>query len=259
MRLQRRRLDGMEYVVRLDDEDHVTHAATTLTGALGGPAVPRELLLRLQGPHHELLPPATPSKIVCVGLNYRAHAEEMGKPLPEEPLLFLKPPSAVLAPEGEIELPPESHDVQHEGELAVVIGRRARRVSVDDAQDYVLGLTLLNDVTARDIQRREQKYTRAKGFDTFAPLGPTIVAGLQPSRLTLETRVNGAVRQRSGVDDLIFSVPELVSFVSQIMTLEPGDVISTGTPSGVGVLVPGDVVEVEIPEIGLLRNRVVEA
>ena len=203
-----------------------------------------------------LPPPCAPTKIVGVGLNYRAHALEMGKPLPSEPLLFLKPPSAVIGSGTPIVLPAGYERVDYEGELAVVIGRRARNVGVARALEYVDGFTCAMDITVRDLQKRDVQYTRAKGFDTFCPLGPVIARGLDPSRLRLRTRLNGEVRQDSRTNDLIFSVPELVAFVSGVMTLEPGDVISTGTPPGVGPLAPGDVVEVEIEGIGILRNPV---
>lgn len=197
-----------------------------------------------------------PSKIVAVGQNYRAHAAEMGKPLPDEPLIFMKPPSALIAPGEAIERPSGYERVDFEGELAVVIGRRASRVSRDAALEYVGGYTCLNDVTVRDLQKKDGQWTRAKGFDTFCPVGPRVVPGLDPSRLAIETRVNGAVRQQSNTADLIFDVPTLIAFISRVMTLEEGDLISTGTPSGVGNLVPGDVVEVEIEGIGVLKNPV---
>lgn len=201
----------------------------------------------------ELLAPVAPSKIVAVGLNYRDHAAEMKKPLPTEPLLFLKPPSAVIGPGGTIVCPPESAATEFEGELAIVIGRRCRQVAASAAGEYVLGYTGMIDVTARDIQRREVQYTRAKGFDTFAPLGPWIETDADPTRLAIETRVNGAVRQSSRTDQLVFAPAELVSFVSRWVTLLPGDVISTGTPAGVGRLSPGDVIELAIERIGTLR------
>jgi 2-keto-4-pentenoate hydratase/2-oxohepta-3-ene-1,7-dioic acid hydratase in catechol pathway len=200
---------------------------------------------------------AAPSKIVCVGTNYRAHAAEMGKPLPDEPLLFLKPPSAIIGPGQAIVRPRGYERVDYEGELAVVIGRRARRVPPERALEHVAGLTCLNDVTVRDLQKKDVQFTRAKGFDTFCPVGPRVASGLDPSRLRLETRVNGKVRQSSSTADLIFDVPALVAFVSRVMTLEEGDLISTGTPSGVGNLEPGDLVEVEIEGIGVLANPVV--
>ncbi|HSD91189.1 MAG TPA: fumarylacetoacetate hydrolase family protein [Kofleriaceae bacterium] len=198
-----------------------------------------------------------PSKIIGIGQNYRAHAAEMGKGIPEEPLMFLKPPSAVIADGMPIERPAGYERVDHEGELGVVIGKRAHRVSREHALEYVQGFTCVNDVTVRDLQKKDGQWTRAKGFDTFCPIGPRIVPGLDPSNLRVTTRVNGQVRQDSSTSDLIFDVPTLISFVSQHMTLEPGDVISTGTPSGVGNLNPGDVVEVEISGIGVLRNPVV--
>lgn len=204
-----------------------------------------------------LLPPCEPTKIVCVGLNYRAHAAEMGKPLPEEPLLFLKAPSALLAPGDAVLLPPSSQQVEHEGELALVIGRTARRVTPHEALGHVFAYTCLDDVTARDIQRREKVYARAKGFDTFCPVGPWLETDVpDPQHLEVELRVNGQVRQRGSTADMIFSVAEIVAFVSEIMTLNPGDLISTGTPPGVGPLADGDTVEVAITGIGTLRHGV---
>jgi 2-keto-4-pentenoate hydratase/2-oxohepta-3-ene-1,7-dioic acid hydratase in catechol pathway len=199
----------------------------------------------------------TPTKIIGVGLNYRAHAEEMKKALPEEPLLFLKPPSALIGPDEPIVRPAGYARVDYEGELCVVIGRRARRVPAERALEHVLGYTCANDVTVRDLQKKDVQYTRAKGFDSFCPVGPRVVPGLDPSRLALETRVNGVVRQRSSTSDLIFDVARLIAFISHVMTLEEGDLISTGTPPGVGNLEPGDVVEIEIEGIGVLRNPVI--
>ncbi len=205
-----------------------------------------------------MLPLVTsPTKIIGVGLNYRAHAEEMKKVLPEEPLLFMKPPSALLAPEAPIVRPAGYARVDFEGELGVVIGKRARRVPRERALEYVAGYTCMNDVTVRDLQKKDVQYTRAKGFDSFCPVGPRVVAGLDPGRLRIETRVNGVVRQSSSTSDLIFDVPALIAFISSVMTLEEGDLISTGTPPGVGNLVPGDVVEIEIEGIGILRNPVI--
>lgn len=199
----------------------------------------------------------SPTKIVCVGLNYQHHADEMNKEVPQEPLIFMKPPSALNRHGGIIELPPQSELVHHEGELVLVVGRRARKVGVDEATDYIGGYTCGNDVTARDIQRRENRYTRGKGFDTFAPVGPVMVPAdeFDPGAHHIVTRVNGEVRQESSLDDFIFSIPQVVSFISHVMTLEPGDLIFTGTPSGVGPLVDGDIVEVEIDGIGVLRNE----
>lgn len=198
-----------------------------------------------------------PSKIIGIGLNYRAHALEMGKGLPEEPLMFLKPRSAMIASGEAIERPAGYERVDYEGELAVVIGQRAHRVPREHALDVVMGLVCCNDVTVRDLQKRDVQYSRAKGFDTFCPIGPRIVAGLDPTKLAIATRVNGEVRQNSSTSDLIFDVPTLIAFCSTYMTLEPGDVITTGTPSGVGNLVPGDTVEIEIEGIGVLKNPVI--
>lgn len=198
-----------------------------------------------------------PSKIIGIGTNYRLHAVEMGKGIPEQPLMFLKPPSAILSTGGVIERPDGYERVDYEGELGVVIGTRARRISRDRALEYVMGFTCVNDVTVRDLQKKDVQFTRAKGFDTFCPIGPRIVAGLDPKNLKLTTRVNGALRQDSSTADLIFDVPTLIAFCSEHMTLEVGDVISTGTPSGVGNLAPGDRVEVEIEGIGVLSNTVI--
>ncbi|MEJ7603929.1 MAG: fumarylacetoacetate hydrolase family protein [Kofleriaceae bacterium] len=198
-----------------------------------------------------------PSKIIGIGVNYRAHAVEMNKALPEEPLMFLKPRSALIGHDGVIERPLGYDQVHYEGELGVVIGTRAQGVSRAEALDVVLGYTCVNDVTVRDLQKRDGQWSRAKGFDTFCPIGPRIVAGLDPSNLRIQTRVNGALRQDSSTADLIHDVPALIAFTSAHMTLEPGDVISTGTPSGVGNLAPGDTVEIEIEGIGILRNTVI--
>ena len=197
-----------------------------------------------------------PSKIIGIGTNYRAHAVEMGKGLPAEPLMFLKPRSAMIADGDAIVRPRGYERVDYEAELAVVIGQRARRVPREKALDVVLGYTCINDVTVRDLQKKDGQWTRAKGFDTFCPLGPHIVAGLDPSALRIVTRVNGVVKQDSSTADLIFDVPTLIAFASQHMTLEYGDVISTGTPSGVGPLNSGDRVEIEIEGIGILHNPV---
>ncbi len=203
-----------------------------------------------------LLPPCQPTKIVCVGLNYTKHAEELKMPLPEEPILFLKPPSSILDPDGHIVYPASSSQVDYEGELAVVIGKRCKNIQAEEAEKYILGYTCFNDVTARDVQRKDGQWTRAKSFDTFAPFGPWI-AKIDPSDADIQTRVNGKVVQKSNTSDLIFDVPRLVQFISGVMTLEPGDVIATGTPPGVGPLQRGDAVEVEIEGIGVLRNFVV--
>lgn len=208
----------------------------------------------------QLLPPAEPSKIVCVGLNYRAHAQEMGKELPSEPLLFLKSPQALLPPGGTVIIPPDSQQVEHEGELALVIGRVAKNVKAEHALEYVFGYTCLDDVTARDIQRREKVYARAKGYDTFCPVGPWLETDIaDPQNLTLTLKVNGEVRQQGSTADMIFSVAEVVAFISRIMTLQPGDLISTGTPPGVGPLRPRDRVELTIRAIGTLSHGVASA
>jgi 2-keto-4-pentenoate hydratase/2-oxohepta-3-ene-1,7-dioic acid hydratase in catechol pathway len=199
-----------------------------------------------------------PTKIVCIGANYRAHIAEMGKVVPEEPVLFMKPPTALVSAGEAIVRPPGYLRVDFEGELALVIGRRARRIPAASALDHILGLTIVNDVTVRDLQDKDGQWTRAKGFDTFCPLGPAIVRGVDPTDLRITTRVNGETRQDSRTSDLIFPVPFLIEFISRVMTLEPGDVISTGTPSGVGNLAPGDRVAVEIEGIGILENPVIE-
>lgn len=204
-----------------------------------------------------LLAPVEPSKIVCVGRNYREHAAELGNAMPTEPLLFLKPPSAIIGHEDFIELPKISERIEHEGELAVVIGRRARRIGdEEDPLSYVLGYTCLNDVTARDIQRRDVQFTRGKSFDTFCPVGPSVACELDPLDLLVQTRVNGEVRQRARTGAMAFPVPFLLRYISNVLTLEPGDLIATGTPAGVGPLRPGDVVEVEVEGVGTLLNHV---
>jgi 2-keto-4-pentenoate hydratase/2-oxohepta-3-ene-1,7-dioic acid hydratase in catechol pathway len=206
----------------------------------------------------QLRAPVRPSKLVCVGLNYKDHAAEMKKPLPSEPYLFLKPSTTVLDPGGTILLPPGVGRVDYESELAVVIGKRAHRVPRARAWDYVFGLTCVNDVTARDIQNREVQYTRAKGFDTFAPIGPCIATGLDQTPRSVEGFVNGVRKQHSSSAQLIFQIDELIEYITFVMTLEPGDVISTGTPSGVGPLANGDTVTVTIEGIGSLTNPVAE-
>ena len=205
-----------------------------------------------------LLPPCVPSKIVALGLNYRSHAAEVKLKTPDEPLIFLKPSTAVIGPEDNILYPESSHRVDYEGELGVVIKSRTCRVSREEAFDHILGYTCVNDVTARDLQSRDKQWTRAKGFDTFAPIGPCIETELDPSHLSLETLLNGAIRQQTNTSDLIFPVPELVSFISHVMTLLPGDIIATGTTSGIGPMLPGDTVEIKIENIGTLRNYVVK-
>jgi len=211
---------------------------------------------RFEASQVRVLAPVLPSKVVAVGLNYRSHAEETNKPLPEEPMLFIKPSTSVVGPEETIYLPAQSSRVDHEGELAIVIGKAARNVGDVTAAEAILGYTCANDVTARDLQAKDVQFTRAKGFDTFCPLGPHVVTGLDPSNLELTCRVNGEVRQKSSTSDLVFAPAALVAFVSSVMTLLPGDVILTGTPAGISALHDGDVVEVEISGIGVLRNPV---
>lgn len=204
-----------------------------------------------------LLAPVVPGKIVAVGLNYRDHAREMGKKIPGEPLLFLKASSALNGPGGEIVYPSQSQRVDYEAELAVVIGRVAKNVKEKDAASHILGYTCINDVTARDLQVKDVQYTRAKGFDTFAPLGPWIVTDFDPAEASVRCLVNGEVRQDGNTREMGASVFRLVEFISSVMTLFPGDVIATGTPPGVGPLRVGDVVTVEVGGIGALTNRVV--
>jgi len=204
-----------------------------------------------------LLAPVEPSKIVCIGRNYAAHAAELGNEVPKEPLMFLKPPSSIIGPEEAIALTKYSQKVEHEGELALVIGRRCSRLSdAEDALFFVLGYTCLNDVTARDLQKSDVQFTRGKGFDTFCPVGPHIETALDPSDVLVETRVNGALRQSGMTSLMIYPPAFLVRWISRMMTLMPGDIIATGTPAGVGPLVAGDRVEVSIAGVGVLRNPV---
>ncbi len=205
----------------------------------------------------KLLAPVTPSKIVCVGLNYKDHAAEQHKPLPPEPLLFIKPSTAVIGPGASIEAPMWAGRIDHEAELGVVIGKRASNVALARAHEYVLGLIAVNDVTARDLQNKDGQYTRCKGFDTFAPIGPCIAVGLDGRDVEVKGYVNGDLRQSSRTRELIFTIPELIVFISAVMTLLPGDIISTGTPSGVGPIKPGDQVTVHVEGVGALTNPVV--
>jgi 2-keto-4-pentenoate hydratase/2-oxohepta-3-ene-1,7-dioic acid hydratase in catechol pathway len=215
-----------------------------------GPPIPLEQV--------ELLCPVTPSKVVGIGTNYRAHAAEMGRSIPPVPKMFLMPATAVVGPGAAIAVPPGTNRVDHEAELAVVIGRRASRVAVDRALEHVVGFTVANDVTARDFQRADKIFARAKGFDTFCPLGPWVAVDLDPSDLRVQAHVDGILRQDGRTSDLIFDVPTLVSFVSHVMTLLPGDVIATGTPSGVGPICAGQTVRVTVEGIGSMENPVVD-
>jgi 2-keto-4-pentenoate hydratase/2-oxohepta-3-ene-1,7-dioic acid hydratase in catechol pathway len=206
---------------------------------------------------HKLLPPVLPSKIVAIGLNYRDHAAEQNKPLPAEPMMFLKPSTSVIGPEDAVQLPAGAGRIDHEAEVGVVIGSRARHVSEADAFRYVFGLTCVNDVTARDLQKKDVQYTRAKGFDTFAPLGPCVTTGLDlGNAVGIEGWVNGVRRQASTTAELIFGIPRLIAHVTAVMTLLPGDIISTGTPAGIGPLEAGDRVTIKVEGVGELSNPV---
>lgn len=217
----------------------------------------REIRRSFLEPGTPLLPPCEPSKIICVGKNYQEHIRELhpGEDRPAEPLIFLKPPSALLPPGASIMLPPESQQVDFEGELAVVIGKKVCRPNVEEARAAIFGYAPANDVTARDLQKKDGQWTRGKGFDTFCPVGPWLSTS-DPAGSMLITRVNGEVRQQSALAAMIFTPVEIVHFVAQVMTLLPGDIILTGTPEGVGPLTEGDVIEVEIQGIGILRNPV---
>ena len=228
-----------------------------LPAGLFAPIAPSSLSFPLD--EVRFLPPVLPSKIVCVGRNYREHAAELGNAVPKEPLIFLKPPSSILAPGEPILLPPSSQRVDFEGELGVVISRRCSRLSPGDSvAPFILGYTCLNDVTARDLQKADGRFTRAKGFDTFCPTGPVIATDFDLAGATVSTFINGERRQFGRTSEMIFSVDVIIRWVSRIMTLEPGDVVATGTPAGVGPLAPGDVVEVVVTGIGTLRNPVAQ-
>jgi 2-keto-4-pentenoate hydratase/2-oxohepta-3-ene-1,7-dioic acid hydratase in catechol pathway len=207
-----------------------------------------------------LLPAVRPSKIVCVGRNYREHAAELGNQVPAEPLIFFKPPSSLLSPEGMILRPAISQRVDYEGELGAVIGKTCRHVGADeDVRPYILGYTCVNDVTSRDLQSKDGQFTRAKGFDTFCPVGPLVTDGLDPwAGVGVQTTVNGEVRQQGTTRDFIFALDAVIRYIADVMTLLPGDLIATGTPSGVGPLMAGDVVEVQVEGVGVLRNRVAD-
>ncbi len=234
---------------------------STVKGLKYSPFSPLSTGLETDGSSYQindlkLLAPTAPSKIVCIGLNYKAHAAEGSHELPKLPLIFLKPPSAIINPDDQIVLP-TSDRTDHEAELAVVMGRKAKDVTEAEAKDYILGYTCFNDVSERVIQHGDGQWTRGKGFDTFAPFGPWIVTDVEPGNLKIEALVNGVAKQSSNTSYLIFGVPTLVSFISKAMTLMPGDIIATGTPNGVSPLKHGDTVEVRIENIGTLRNYVV--
>lgn len=203
-----------------------------------------------------LLPPISPTKIICVGLNYSEHISELKMKRPNEPLIFIKPPSSIIGPYESIEIPKSSKQVDYEGELAIIIKKYCKNVSIALAKNYILGYTCLNDITARDIQKKEVQWTRAKSYDTFCPIGPWITAGIDANNLSLQVFVNNKIKQNSNTTNFIFGINEIVSFISKIMTLSPGDIISTGTPPGVGQLKQGDTVEVKIEKIGSLINFV---
>lgn len=200
--------------------------------------------------------PIHPSKVVCVGRNYIAHAQELGNTVPPEPMIFLKPPSALLAPGGAIVLPAQSQQVEYEGEIGVVVLERLRNITAARAEQARLGFTCVNDVTARDLQKTDGQWGRAKGFDTFCPVGPIVVEGLDWRTLTVTTRLNGAVKQQGATSEMAYNIPVILAFISSVMTLEPGDLIATGTPAGVGRLTSGDLIEVEVSGVGILRNTV---
>ena len=225
-----------------------------LEGDFFGPS--KALGTRLNGSHVKLLAPCMPSKVIAVGLNYRDHARELGIPVPETPVIFLKPRSAVIGPGDIILRLTMSNRVDYEAELGVVIRDRIRNIRPDEALDHVLGYTCANDVTARDLQKKDGQWTRAKAFDTFCPLGPWIETDLNPDDLLIESYLNGERRQSSRTSQCIFSVRSLISFISEIMTLEPGDLIITGTPAGIGPMMPGDEIEIRIEGIGSLKNRI---
>jgi len=237
------------YGVAEDDAVYAVHGDVFTAFAIGARLVSLDEV--------QVLPPCLPSKIVAVGRNYLELARQMQTDVPEEPLIFLKPTTSVVAHLEPIVYPSVSQRVDHEGELAVVIGKTCRNVDVGSARAHVLGYTCANDVTARDLQRKDGQWTRSKGFDTFLPLGPFIQTEFDLAHATLQTRLNGQVRQNGHAGQMVYSVDYLISFVSRVMTLLPGDVLLTGTPSGIGPMQPGDVVEVEISGIGVLRNHVV--
>lgn len=249
-------------IVRIKSGDDIAYGVADAEGVLvynGSPFVawePTENVV--PWPSVTLLSPVIPTKVMCVGKNYEDHAAELDSDVPEEPLIFMKPATSVIGNNANVIHPALSKEVHHEAELAVVISKPARNVRAEDASQYIFGYTAANDVTARDLQRRDGQWTRAKGFDTFCPLGPAIETELDPlERLAVICKVNGEVRQAGFTSDMVFGVAEILEYISAFATLLPGDVILTGTPSGVGQVVPGDVMEVEVDGIGTLTNRVV--
>jgi 2-keto-4-pentenoate hydratase/2-oxohepta-3-ene-1,7-dioic acid hydratase in catechol pathway len=249
-------------IVRIKAGDDIAYGVADAEGVLvynGSPFVawePTETVVPWQSVN--LLAPVIPTKVLCVGKNYEEHAAEFDGEVPEEPLVFMKPATSVIGPNQAVAYPKLSREVHHEAELAVVISRPARNVKAEDASQYIFGYTAANDVTARDLQRKDGQWTRAKGFDTFCPLGPAIETELDPlERLAVIARVNGEVRQAGFTSDMVFGVAELMEYITAFTTLLPSDVILTGTPSGVGPVEPGDVMEIEVDGIGTLSNRVV--
>jgi len=253
---------GLIEPVAGNNEEEITrlllHAPQDSDGDVEG--LPSRRMDRIPLRQASLLPPVEPSKIVCVGRNYREHAAELGNEVPQAPLLFFKPPSSLLPPGGTILRPKISERTDYEGELGVVIARRCHRLADNnDVRPYILGYTCVNDFTARDLQKKEPQWVRGKGFDTFCPVGPVVADGLDPwTGVQVETRVNGEVRQSGNTRDFIFPLDAIIRYISQIMTLEPGDLIATGTPAGIGPVVAGDVIEVSIAGIGQLRNPVAD-
>ena len=251
-------------IVRIKAGDDIVYGVADAEGVLvykGSPFVawePTESVVPWASVN--LLAPVLPTKVVCVGKNYEEHADEMGGEVPDEPLIFIKPATSVIGPNSSIVYPRQTGEVHHEAELGVVIGRPARNVKAEDAGMYIFGYTAANDVTARDLQRKDGQWARAKGFDTFCPLGPAIETELDPlERLAVICRVNGEVRQAGFTSDMVFGVAEILEYVSAFTTLLPGDVLLTGTPSGVGPVFPGDLVEVEVDGVGVIANPVVAA
>lgn len=249
-------------IVRMKAGDDIAYGVADTEGVLvyrGSPFVawePTEVVVPWQSV--TLLSPVIPTKVMCVGRNYEEHAGELGNTVPDEPMIFMKPATSVVGTQGNVVYPSASSEVHHEAELAVVISKPARNVKAEDAGQYIFGYTAANDVTARDLQRKDGQWARAKGYDTFCPLGPAIETELDPSdRLAVICRVNGEVRQAGFTSDMVFGVAEIIEYVTAFTTLLPGDVVLTGTPSGVGPVTPGDVMEVEIDGIGTLTNRVV--
>ena len=249
-------------IVRIKSGDDISYGVADAEGVLvynGSPFVawePTEVVV--PWPSVALLAPVIPTKVMCVGRNYEDHASEMGGDVPDEPLIFMKPATSVVGPNANVVHPTLSHDVYHEAELAVVMSKPARNIKAEDASQYIFGYTAGNDVTARDLQRKDGQWTRAKGFDTFCPLGPAIETELDPlERLAVVCKVNGEVRQAGFTSDMVFGVAEILEYITAFTTLLPGDVVMTGTPSGVGKVEAGDLMEVEVDGIGTLANRVV--